>query len=142
MQTFLPYADFKKSAQVLDYKRLGKQRVEALQIYNCLIIPTRWENHPAVKMWDGYREALAEYHNVMIIEWIKRGYVNNMHYIIHEKPYEYPWWLGNEDFHRAMRSRLIQKNKEFYLPLFPNDEGFNDSKYMWPVKESQTFRII
>ena len=34
MQTFLPYADFQRSAQVLDYKRLGKQRVEALQIHN------------------------------------------------------------------------------------------------------------
>jgi len=30
MQTFLPYADFKLSTRVLDYKRLGKQRVEAM----------------------------------------------------------------------------------------------------------------
>ena len=36
MQTFLPYKDFRKSAQVLDYKRLGKQRVEAWQIYQTL----------------------------------------------------------------------------------------------------------
>ena len=34
MQTFLPYADFKRSAESLDNKRLGKQRVEAMQIYN------------------------------------------------------------------------------------------------------------
>ena len=27
MQTFLPYADFERSARVLDAKRLGKQRV-------------------------------------------------------------------------------------------------------------------
>jgi len=33
MQTFLPYADFKESAQCLDYRRLGKQRVEAKQIH-------------------------------------------------------------------------------------------------------------
>jgi len=142
MQTFLPYADFEKSAQVLDYQRLGKQRVEAFQIYKCLSNPTRWKNHPVVKMWEGYRGALAEYHNAMIVEWIKRGFVNNMLYIIYEEKYEYPWWLGNEDFHRAMRSRLIQKNKGFYLPLFPDDEGFNESKYMWPVNESKTFRII
>lgn len=32
MQTFLCYPDFNKSAQVLDYRRLGKQRVEAWQI--------------------------------------------------------------------------------------------------------------
>lgn len=32
MQTFLPYSDFTKSAQCLDNRRLGKQRVECLQI--------------------------------------------------------------------------------------------------------------
>jgi len=142
MQTFLPYPDFKLSAEVLDYKRLGKQRVEAYQIYNCLINPTRWKNHPAVKMWEGYMGALAEYHNAMIVEWINRGYVNNMLYIIYEEPYDYPWWIGNENFHRAMRSRLIQKDREFYLPKFPNDDGFNDYKYLWPVNETRTFRMI
>ena len=32
MQTFLPYADFAQSAKALDPKRLGKQRVETIQI--------------------------------------------------------------------------------------------------------------
>jgi len=36
MQTFLPYPDFARSAQVLDNKRLGKQRVECLQILKTL----------------------------------------------------------------------------------------------------------
>jgi hypothetical protein len=36
MQTFLPYPDFAKSAAVLDNKRLGKQRVECLQILTAL----------------------------------------------------------------------------------------------------------
>ena len=36
MQTFLPYEDFTKTAQCLDYKRLGKQRVEAYQILRIL----------------------------------------------------------------------------------------------------------
>ena len=142
MQSFLPYSDFKKSAQVLDYKRLGKQRVEALQIYNCLMNPNRWKNHPCIKMWNGYMGALAEYHNIMIEEWIKRGYVNNMSYILCQEPYDYPWWLGDENFHRAMRSRLIEKDEKYYLPLFPNDKGFNDSKYLWPLNDSKSFKII
>ena len=29
----MPYADFEKIAKCLDYKRLGKQRVEAMQIH-------------------------------------------------------------------------------------------------------------
>lgn len=37
MQTFLPYPDFAESAAVLDQKRLGKQRVENLQIMQALI---------------------------------------------------------------------------------------------------------
>ena len=37
MQTFLPYADFSKSAGVLDRMRLGKQRVETLQILQKLV---------------------------------------------------------------------------------------------------------
>ena len=32
MQTFTPYADFEKSLRTLDLKRLGKQRVEVIQI--------------------------------------------------------------------------------------------------------------
>jgi hypothetical protein len=36
MQTFLPYPNFKKSLQILDYRRLGKQRVEAYQIIRIL----------------------------------------------------------------------------------------------------------
>ena len=36
MQTFLPYKSFEKSAKCLDYKRLGKQRIETWQIYSAL----------------------------------------------------------------------------------------------------------
>lgn len=38
IQTFLPYPNFNESARVLDDKRLGKQRVECLQILNVLAI--------------------------------------------------------------------------------------------------------
>jgi hypothetical protein len=38
MQTFLPFESFVESARVLDNKRLGKQRVEGLQILKTLSI--------------------------------------------------------------------------------------------------------
>lgn len=76
MQTFLPYADFTKSAACLDNKRLGKQRVECLQIMKALSDPSYgWQNHPAVKMWRGYEHVL--YHSYMtavMAEWFRRGY--------------------------------------------------------------------
>lgn len=47
MQTFLPYPDLLKSVQCLDNKRLGKQRVEAMQILRINIqgetIAYKWE---------------------------------------------------------------------------------------------------
>ncbi|GAB3960278.1 hypothetical protein GCM10029978_009170 [Actinoallomurus acanthiterrae] len=62
MQTFLPYADFAATARVLDPRRLGKQRVEALQVLRGLTVPGYgWRHHPAVRMWAGYEEALTRY---------------------------------------------------------------------------------
>jgi hypothetical protein len=46
MQTFLPYNDFVKSARVLDYKRLGKQRVEGMQIINAITGINRKDGKP------------------------------------------------------------------------------------------------
>jgi hypothetical protein len=144
MQTFMPYPSFEQSARVLDYKRLGKQRLEAKQILRIVSGMTpdlRWRNHPAVKMWIGYEEALKLYTNEMILEWVNRGYKNTME-IYDIKDVVYPWWFGNEDFHRSHRSRLLAKNFDFYLPYFPEDIGFNGSKYFWPVSETHTYRVI
>lgn len=116
MQTFLPYSDFSKSARCLDYRRLGKQRVEAYQLYR-IVSGVRtiggWINHPATKMWSGYPEALALYQNVMIDEWIDRGYQNTMKYLPINKII-FPWWLGKEDLHASHRSNLLKKDPEFY----------------------------
>ena len=76
MQTFLPYADFVKTAKCLDYRRLGKQRVEAFQILNILEGKTTkagWKHHPAVLMWEGYENALKKYFNDISSEWKSRG---------------------------------------------------------------------
>ena len=78
MQTFLPYENFNETASVLDWKRLGKQRVEAMQIVNAIVKQTGWRHHPVVHMWTPYVPALKHYTNVMIEEWIKRGYNNTM----------------------------------------------------------------
>jgi hypothetical protein len=82
MQTFLPVPDFKQSAKLLDYRRLGKQRVEAYQILNVLQskpgTKMGWANHPAVKMWQNHSEALTLYMNECIMEWQARGYKNTM----------------------------------------------------------------
>jgi hypothetical protein len=147
MQTFLPYEEFHTSAMALDKRRCWKQVVEARQIVDVLEgKKVSWANHPAVKMWIGHELAMRQYFNEFL-EVCKEKHDINTKY---EKLYigipryliDYPWWLGDKNFHRAMRSRLIKKDRDFYLPLFPEDEGFNDGRYFWPVMETKTFRMI
>ena len=133
MQTFLPYASFEDTAKCLDYKRLGKQRVEALQIHN-IVSGKRttggWVNHPAVVMWRDYPDALALSHNTMISEWISRGYNNNMP-LLEYNSVEYPTWLGDNRLHSSHRANLIRKDSSFYgWPWWDDDP---DMPYYWPT---------
>ena len=114
MQTFLPYPDFEKSLQALDYRRLGKQRVEAFQILRAIRQGGGWSNHPATNMWRGHVNALKLYHNLCIDEWLQRGYQNRMKKMRITGPVCYPPWFGREDFHAAHRSNLLRKDPEFY----------------------------
>ena len=135
MQTFLPYPDFDKSARVLDYRRLGKQRLEAKQILNTLEgTSSGWANHPTVLMWKGYEDALRIYFNVMSEEWQRRGYKHNMGYFATGKA-DLPWWLGNEAFHLSHQSNLVRKDATFYGPLFPGVGP--DLEYVWPCRSGQ-----
>jgi len=95
-------------------------------------------------MWKGYEELLKLYFNDFL-EVCKLTHKINTKMeplIINIDLIKFPFWLGIENFHRAMRSRLIEKNREYYLPLFPNDDGFNESKYFWPIMETQKFKVI
>lgn len=133
MQTFLPYSDFEKSAKVLDYRRLGKQRVEAFQILNVLENKTNkigWKNHPAVKMWRGFEDALKQYQRIMILEWIRRGYKNNMKIPEENKNFKIPFWINNEEFHASHRSNLKRKDSIYYAQFTEP----NDLPYIWPVQ--------
>ena len=132
MQTFLPYADFVKTAKTLDYRRLGKQRVEAMQILNVLTGKQKkgWQNHPAVLMWKGHEAALMLYHNVMIDEWKLRGYRNNMvKYDVSDRV-NLPEWIGDIDFHASHKSNLLRKDPVWYAQY-----GWNipdNLEYVWP----------
>jgi len=136
VQTFLPYPDFKESAKVLDYRRLGKQRVEALQILKALQLENYgWKNHPIVKMWKGYENTLLEYKNVMIQEWIDRGYNNNMRMETNIEPRIYPPWLGDENLHASYRSNLLKKDYEYYSQYNWKEKPGMD--YIWIIPEDK-----
>lgn len=133
MQTFLPYPSFEKSAQVLDFRRLGKQRSEALTIIRAIRFGNGWVNHPATKMWEGYTLALEDYHDKMIIEWIDRGYENNMDLFNVESNIVHPPWLGDKRFHDSHKSNLLRKDPDHYGKF--NWKVPDDLDYFWPTKE-------
>lgn len=135
MQTFLPYPDFVKSLECLDYKRLGKQRVEAGQILDALTIKksSHWKYHPAVKMWNGYFDALASYHDCAIRIWIARGYNNTMGFRSYPaSKVTMPEWIGNSEFHLSHQSNLVRKDAVHYRKYFPHVP--DNLPYVWPIK--------
>jgi hypothetical protein len=195
VNTFVVDKDFKKSAQMMDSRRLGKQRVEAFQILNLienirliselsgiyykisfhsfvveikkwyqkqdfvLVVsgdflirypkssaPTKLNpderlvkmgfcTHPIVEMWYGYEDALKEYIDAHIVEWMDRGYKNTMK-IYNVRAKQYPEWCGWDDFHENHRGALIKKEldrkeKPWYQlqSIFVDAKAFED--YIW-----------
>ena len=147
MQTFLPYEDFEQSARALDYKRLGKQRVETFQLLNAIRGVDKygepkdhkgWVNHPAAVMWRQYVPALAEYGVTMCVEWKRRGYNDSLeerlaHIGVLARDAglstDRPYWLGREDFHISHQSNLLRKDAEYYAELFYGVP--DDLPYVW-----------
>jgi len=140
MQTFLPYADFTQSARCLDRQRLGKQRVETLQILNALTNPRYgWKSHPAVNMWRGHTQLLAVYGVEMCREWLRRGYDDNTGSRIaaffdssDSNPTK-PYWLGLEAVHASHRSNLLRKDRTHYAQF--NWTERDDLPYFWPLPQ-------
>lgn len=131
MQTFLPYPDFETSLRVLDSRRLGKQRLEALQLLHAISAKgSGWSRHPAATMWRGYANALKHYHNLAIDEWVRRGYRNCMSKKRIRGRIVYPSWLGDEAFHASHRSNLLRKDRRHY-GVFGWTEP-DDLPYVWP----------
>jgi hypothetical protein len=150
MNTFLPFSDFYKSASCLDKRRCFKQVVETYQILNILDGKSDgWKNHPAVRMWIGYRDCLQYYYNIFY------NFCYNIHKIKFNKLPKpillpkyllYPDWLGNEQFHLFMRQNLIRKaiddmsknNNELYTNLCLNGITLDNTEpvkgYFWPCR--------
>ena len=153
MQTFLPCPDFEETARALDDRRLGKQRVEALQILRALTRPVYgWKHHPAVLMWQGYEEALGAYAVAVCREWCRRGFADTCERKILDDMAEagvrvpprsqaelaragaLPPWLGDEAVHRSHRSALVRKEPAWYGSRFADDPP--DLPYTWAVRSS------
>lgn len=152
MQTFLPYADFRASADVLDPRRLGKQRVEAIQVLRALTVPGYgWRHHPAAAMWAGYEEALTRYGFAVCDAWCATGRQDTCRVTLRDDLLRttglgavrtqqeladddaLPPCLGDVDFHLSHQSALVRKDPEHYRPHFPDVPA--DLPYVWPASD-------
>ncbi|MCE7004289.1 MSMEG_6728 family protein [Kibdelosporangium philippinense] len=152
MQTFLPYPDFRATAAVLDARRLGKQRVEAIQVLRALTIADYgWRHHPAAAMWAGYDEALTRYGLDVCDVWCALGrrdtcaatLLTDFRSTVGSADVraqtalaeagELPPWLGEAAFHESHQSALVRKDPEHYRPFFPDVS--DDLPYVWPVSD-------
>lgn len=142
MQTFIPYASIDESAACLDRQRLGKQRVECLQILRCLAGEgsTGWRHHPVMHMWRGHERALVRYALAVCAEWRRRGYRDGCGDQILALAGRHGWgqvmtaplpaWWGRMDIHRSHRSNLLRKDPDHYHPLWAHEP--DDLPYVWP----------
>ena len=140
MQTFVPYEHFAQCARVLDRQRLGKQRVETLQIVQALVPVTGrrnhgWRNHPATKMWQNNLDGLIAYGVAICDEWIGRGYKDTCKekLLAVSSPdfNDLPAWWGDSRVHLSHQSNLLRKDRVFYGQWDWLVE--DDLPYFWPV---------
>lgn len=140
MQTFVPYDDFERSASCLDMRRLGKQRVETLQLIRCnLEVSAGWKNHPAAKMWAENINGLIAYGIAMCEQWKSLGYKDTclekmLSYGYPDKR-DLPRWWGDESVHSSHRANLMRKMPEHYSQFGWTEDP--SMPYVWPSENSE-----
>jgi len=149
MQTFAPEGrDLRLGFSKLDYRRLGKQRVEAWQILNVLRgvdnegNPKQhkgWVSHPATQMWMGHTAGLAFYGVLCCEEWRRQGYNDGLLHRFNEvlevysdfEDYTPPIFLDWIAY--SHQSNLIRKDPVYYRQFWPDVPP--DVPYLWPTEE-------
>ena len=162
MQTFLPSPDIYKSAEMLDRQRLGKQRVEAMQILTILAGTSKgdgFRNHPATLMWKGHELGLTIYLVAMIEEWKRRRYLDSVESFLSgnfsgnyghargivkrreswgvlQAQNILPIWFGGL-IHSSHRAALLAKDANYYSKFGWSEQPKID--YYWPTKQPILF---
>lgn len=162
-QTFMISSSFEETARCLDNKRLGKQIVEAFQVYRYLIGDGKMQGNPhPYRMWKGCEFSLLLYIKALHKEWIRRfeakerggrPYHKNgleVELEIYERKLDksncnLPRWVVNEKVLSSHRSALLYKDFGWYSqfgwkesPAIPNKINKNGSvslPYFWPDEE-------
>ena len=148
----MPLPSLADSATVLDPKRLGKQRVEALQVFRALTVPGYgWRHHPTARMWIGYAEALVRYGLEVCAVWQEGGrrdtcaatLVSELaaHFGVQQPRSQAALamagellpWMGMTVFHVSHQSARVRKNPSWYRRYFP--DVADNLPCVWPQSD-------
>lgn len=160
MQTFMTHMSFGRTARALDDRRLGKQRLEAMQTLDQITMGQGgYPNHPINRAWTGYEYGLAVYGMFMCLEWTSRGFADNMIFKFHDAVeemrkemeagerllFENPPWLDDKDILRSHRSNLVRKQREGTVTGRDYARDFRGTPanmpYLWPFVDGTEYEI-
>ena len=147
VNTFILSNSPRTCVTLLDYRRLGKQRVEAKQIIDTIENKTDgWKNHPVSKMWKDHVIGLKYYFNCCVDEWVNRGYKNTMikydlsDYLLPDGSYDelklLPWFYYNKQIQESFKASLYRKEPDFYKDIISHDSPYVFHGYIWLSKLS------
>jgi len=152
VNTFL-IGSFEYTAISLDHQRLLKQAVEAKQVIMIIEFKQNnpksykqigFQNHPLVKMWFNYLNALKLYYNTILsrLFLLKKFNIKKLDYYIipDTKDIEMPWFLDYKPLIYSHRARLYQKNPFYYDFLEFPDEYLNIG-YIWVGRYEKEFYL-
>lgn len=128
VNTFITSLYLPNTFKKLDFRRLGKQRLEAKQLIDILkmidngedVSNVGFSSHPVTQMWIGYTNALKAYYNLCLQEWIDRGYNNTMKkYDIDETKF-----INREVKFDGIKTTFISEDTEYSFPPFASFKPF------------------
>ena len=154
IQTWLPYPDFRKSAECLDMPELALQRLNVLELmeyYHDIeqdsSLPESYQthdldDHSIVKMWNGFQLQLCEYGLVCCDEYsVRKSKPDPIYEAIRfhlecatteDAPFRKPNWFGDPDFHMSHQAELLRLNPDYYASYFKVD---TERELIWPKSD-------
>lgn len=145
------FADLNKIQISTNYVLDGTTMYPKLYPREYCILPDEWfvdkstfVYHPIILMWLSYENALKEYIDAHVDEWISRGFNNNypklssFDYASKDKDVIKPDFIYDSDFHLRHQSNLLRKNNIFYKSIFPSQSIGDDLEYFWPYTPHTT----
>lgn len=126
MNTFVPVTDFNEIAELLDDRRLNRQRTDITALLRKLMIEESDDDHALVKMWRGNERFLCRFGVAVCMEHQARGNAGQTA----EKILEYrgnfdpetdvaPEWWGDEAVHDSHKSYLVRQQPSHYRQFWP-----------------------